>query len=155
MQDTLHNLSSHPDTTVSIKLGTEHWREGLTTLSLQGNGQLTLHNLRSGNTTKLTAQWDKTKVDATAQMLAQNDFLNLKTIEQPRQPGDVPVILSLSQDGNVVYEQKLWHGDRYDLPKLDLIIKFFDGVVHEMTGGQRFMPPPAPEKKKKRFPFFG
>jgi len=38
--DVLANLAAHPDASVAIGAGTEHWERGATTLTVRGDGRV-------------------------------------------------------------------------------------------------------------------
>ena len=93
----LDELDRHGDVTVEITTGVEHFAKGLVTLTVGGDGHVTVLNLRSGTRQEFPAHLEPTAVRELGHELAVAGFARLEKKPGPREPGDSPVVLRLLQ----------------------------------------------------------
>ena len=70
MSDLLQSLAQHPEVTVSIAMGIEHWKTGLTTLTMRGDGEVKVLNQRAGKETVYTGHLSAQRVQEFGAALA-------------------------------------------------------------------------------------
>ena len=116
--------------------GTEHFGKGLVTLSVYGSGKIEIVNLRVGKTTKYDGKLAPVEVEQLGISFSKAGFTTAKTSGPPRSPGDTPVVFELRRGSKQLFRRELWHGDRYEQPGLDQIIKRNDAIVQENTDGE-------------------
>ena len=150
MNDLLQSLSEHPDVSVSIAIGIEHWKTGLTTLIVRGDGDVKVLNQRAGKETVFTGHLSSQSVQEFGAALVQADFSALPPSAQTnRTPGDMPVFLKLQQGETTQLDQRVWHGDRYKDKKVNAIIMQFENLVAEVANTE--LAYGSPQKKQRRF----
>jgi hypothetical protein len=143
MDDALRSLDRRPEITITVQQGTEHWKQGLITLTVHGGGQAIVEQRRAGETTRREATLAPARIAAIGAALAARRFTAARTTTTPREPGDTPLILRVEGAGGAPFEASLWAADRYQDRDLDAILKLADGVIHEVTGGALGQPAPA------------
>ena len=131
--DLLHRLGDHPDVTVEIVTGTEHWLHGVVTLSVRGDGGVEVHNLRSGSEQRFDGRLDGAGVDALGRALA---ALELPGRSGVTEPDDVPVKVAVRRDGQTLDSGEAWYSRRYDDPRLDDVLRRYQAVVEAVTAGR-------------------
>ena len=136
MEERLRTLAQHPGLTITIRSGTEHFRGGQITLSLRGDGDATIEQLRSGEHTRFAAKLGAARVDQVGRALGEHGFTRSRRSSLPREPGDTPLILDLSQEGQVLFHADLWYGDRYQDADLSAILDLWSTLLHEISGGK-------------------
>ena len=132
----LRSLSRHADAVVSVTGGTEHFGKGLVTLSVHGTGRIQIINRRSGKTTTYEGKLTTAQVEQLGRTFSDAGFTTLESPGPPRAPGDTPVVLEVRRGDRQVFRRELWHGDRYQQPGLDTILKRSDAIVTETTNGE-------------------
>ena len=136
MQQLVRQLKDHHDVTISITTGTVHFGTGLVKLSVRGDGSLTIHNRTADKQREFSGTLTATEVEALGKDLAEAGFTTLTSPGAPREPGDTPVVLVITQGGVKKYHAELWYGDRYKIPGVDTIIKRFDAIVMKITNNE-------------------
>lgn len=131
----VRHLHEHPDVTLRVTTGTEHFGKGLVELAIRGNGTVTIDNRAAGKSRSYTGRLAPDELRALGPELAAAGFTTLHSPGPPREPGDTPVVLEVEQGGAERYRAELWYGDRYQLPGLDRIIKQNDAIVTKLTDG--------------------
>ena len=130
----LRALPDHPSLTVVVQTGTEHFGNGLFTLSVQGDGALHLLQRRAGTPHNFTDTLSDDALTAFGATLAEHGFTRPRTSEMPREPGDTPVLLKLRDGDQTLFEANLWEADRYDDPDLDALLKAAEALIIEQVG---------------------
>jgi len=130
----LEDLPAHHDAIVLIEVGTENWMMGRIALAIQGSGDVRVTQVRSGVTRTWDATFDALRIGDIGRQFASDDFTRLQSSGGARQPGDVPVILRITQ-GEVRHDATLWHGDRFTSPALDRLLTRYDTLVREVSNG--------------------
>jgi hypothetical protein len=133
--DVLGDLSAHPDATVALSIGTEHFGAGLITLTLHGDGRIGVLNRSRGEERHFDLPADPARATELARELAALDLVELRAAEDPRPPGDVPIDVRVDLGGETLHHTELWHGDRWKDPRIDQLVRRFDALVEEATGG--------------------
>jgi hypothetical protein len=146
LDDILRELTAHPDVTVAVTIGVVHWREGQVTVSLGGDGAAEVRRVRAGGAQTVEARLDSARLDQLGAEFADAGFTHLRPAEGPRQPGDVPVLLSIRRGADQLYSASLWYGDRYQNPGLDRIIVRAEALAAELGRGGS----PAPGGPRNR-----
>lgn len=132
----LAELAKQPGVAISLAIGTEHFREGLITLTVASDGKVRVEQLRSGETRRFDATWTAAEVTAFGKGLVDDGIGDIAVIPGPRNPGDVPLDLSLSKDGASIWHMDVWHGDRYKSPAVDKVLNRLDATVRALTKGE-------------------
>jgi hypothetical protein len=125
-------LDGDPESAVQISVGTQHFRDGLVTLTIRGDGRVTVVRLRASGEDRHESTLGDEELRMLSAELDAVDLAELRPSGGMRQPGDVPVEVLLVKDGRKVHEQQLWYGDRYTDPSLDRLIRRFDELVDEV-----------------------
>lgn len=133
-----------PGVVVSVRLGVENFRSGEITLTVGGDGAVRVLQRKSGAERTFETTWPRDRLDALGAEFAALGFCDLTAIPGGRKPGDTPMRIALVKDGTAVCEADLWHGDRYKNQPLDALIKRYDAVVSEVSGGVLPFERPAP-----------
>jgi hypothetical protein len=132
MDDSLRSLDHQPDLSISLRQGTEHFRDGQITLTVHGDGRAEVEQLRAGTTTRTQARLPAARVTEIGRALADHRFTAPRTTSLPREPGDTPLVLRAERPGAAPLEIQLWYADRYQDRDLDAIIKLADAVIQEV-----------------------
>jgi hypothetical protein len=135
VSDQLRQVSAHPDLEITIRTGTEHWRDGEITLVVRGNGAAAVTHRRAGAVASFDATLDKAEVDTFGRDLAAHRFTAARTSKLPREPGDTPVRLALHSGGKAVFEVEVWDADRDSDADLGAILTTVQRVVHRVSKG--------------------
>lgn len=125
-------LGGGPESLVQISVGTQHFGDGLVTLTIRGDGRVTVVRLQASRESRHESMLDDEKLRCLAAELDAVGLAGLRPSGGMRQPGDVPVGVSLAKDGRSVHEQQLWYGDRYTDAGLARLIRAFDELVDEV-----------------------
>ncbi|MBP7126560.1 hypothetical protein KBD49_09375 [Myxococcota bacterium] len=136
-QQVLSDWSHHPEWEVRITTGTEHFRKGVVTLELQGDGTARIRNRRAGQ--DLPPREGKVPAEQVRELGSRLVALepgNLPGGDRPRVPGDTPVVIEVRERGAVRVQARCWHSDRYDLPALDRLLEQADDLVLGLTNGE-------------------
>lgn len=136
MEAELRALDRHPELTVTIRSGTEHFRGGQITVTLRGDGSTTVEQLQAGQRTEYQARLPPARVAQVGTTLADHHFTASRKSKLPREPGDTPLILSLSRGETPIFQANLWHGDRYTVADLDAILVLYGNLMFEASGGK-------------------
>jgi hypothetical protein len=134
--EVLEDLAAHPDGSVTIGAGTEHWERGATTLTVHGDGRAEVHNRASGAEREFEGRLDPAQVAELGRDLVRLGLTGLRQHPGNREPGDVPVWVAVERSGETLHEATLWHGDRYDDSGLDGVLERYQRLVEELTGGE-------------------
>ncbi len=140
MDDLLHALDRHPDVAVVILQGTEHFEDGLITLTIRGDGTATVEQLVSGKTQRYTAKIDAARIATLGNTLAAHRFTEARATTLPRAPGDTQLVLRVDRAGAPAFQVQLWDADRYKDADLDAILRTADAWIHEVSGGKLGQP---------------
>ncbi len=136
VDDLLESLADHPDVTVVIGAGIEHSGSGRTTLFARGDGHVEIVNRAHGSERTFEASIVPDRIALLGRELADLGLTSLAPRQGNRLPGDVPVRVEVRRDGRTLHEADLWHGDRYEDPALDGVLKCYEPLVSEITGGE-------------------
>jgi hypothetical protein len=134
--EALEDLAAHPDVTVTIGAGTEHWERGATTLKVHGDGRAEVHNRAYGEERELDGRLDAPRVAELGRDLVRLGLTSLRPHPGERQPGDVPVWIAVDRADETLHEATLWHGDRFVDPGLDGVLERYQRLVEELTDGE-------------------
>jgi hypothetical protein len=133
--DALRTLDQHPGVAISIRQGTEHFRNGLVTLIVRGDGAVAVDQLRSGQTAHYEKQLSPDRIRDIGGQLAEHHLSAPRTTSLPRQPDDTPLVLRVEGAEPAPFQADLWYGDRYKDSDLDAIIRLADALVNEVSAG--------------------
>lgn len=135
MDDPLRNLDQYPGVAITIRQGTEHFRNGLVTLTIHGDGKVEVDQLRAGQAAHYEKQLPPDRIRDIGRQLAEHRVSAPRTTSLPRQPGDTPLVLRVEGAGPAPFQADLWYGDRYKDSDLDAIIRLADALVKEVSAG--------------------
>ncbi len=130
------SFSKHPNLTITIVTGTEHFRAGEFALSIDGGGSARVVQKNAGKTNTFELVLTEARVDEFGALLAKHRFSAKRTSKLPRQPGDSPVRLSAERDGEKLILVDVWNGDRFQDSDLDAMLKAANTLVYEVSGGK-------------------
>lgn len=136
-QQGLREWDRHPEWEVRITTGTEHFRKGVVTLVLRGDGSAQVLNRRAGQ--DLPPREGKVPADQVRELgsrLASVDLSALPGGDQPRVPGDTPVAIEVRKGGTIQAQARCWHADRYEIPTLDRLLERADDTILALTNGE-------------------
>jgi hypothetical protein len=136
MDDWLHTLDHHADVAVVIRQGTEHFDDGLITLVVRGDGNVTVEQLTRGKTQQYTTKLDAARIATLGSTFAAHRFTAARTTTLPREPGDTQVVLRIDQGDTLAFNVQLWDADRYKDADLDAILRTADTLIYEVSGGK-------------------
>ena len=134
--EVLEDFAAHPDASVTIGAGTEHWERGETTLTIHGDGRAEVHNRASGAERQFEGRLDPPRVAELGRDLVRLGLTSLQPHPGDRRPGDVPVWVAVERAGETLHESTLWHGDRYEDSGLDGVLQRYQRIVEELTDGE-------------------
>jgi hypothetical protein len=140
MDDPLRALDRHPAAAISIRYGTEHFGNGQITLTIRGDGAVSVEQRFAGNVATFAAQLEPGRVAELGRALADHHFTRPRTSTLPREPGDTQLVLRLSGPDVPAFEATIWFADRYKDRDLDAILVLVEDVLHTATGGKLGQP---------------
>jgi hypothetical protein len=129
----LADLPAHPDVTLSVRTGTEHWRAGEITLRARGDGDAVVHNRSRGEDRAFNGRLDPAAVADLGRQVA---LVGSAPAAADRTPGDEPVLIAVERDGESLLQLDRWHGDRYGDAALDAVLTQADRLVAQITDGE-------------------
>jgi len=136
-QQILREWDRNPAWEVRITTGTEHFRKGLVTLVLRGDGSALVQNRRAGkDLPPFEGRIPAEQVRELGVRLAALDLAALPGGDRPRVPGDTPVLIEVRQGTRVQAQARCWHADRYETPALDRLLELADEVVATLSRGE-------------------
>jgi len=138
MSNRLRALSTHPSTEVIVVVGTEHNDNGQFTLRVSGDGSARVTQQRAGETREYSQHLDAAALDAFGKTLAENEFTRARTSSMPREPGDTPVRLQLTDGGTSQLEVDIWEADRYQDKQLAAILRAAEALIKSMVGDDHY-----------------
>jgi hypothetical protein len=130
--EVLQRLAEHPDVTVEIATGIEHWERGVIALSVRGDGEAAVVNRCAGSEQRYGGRLDADAVRELGSALA---GLELPGRSGMTEPDDVPVKVTVTRDGETLEQGEAWYSRRYEDPRLDGLIRRYDALVGEVTAG--------------------
>lgn len=128
-------LLEDPSSTLEVAVGQEHFRNGEVALTVHGSGDVDVLQLRSGVERDWHGRLADDRLHALADELAELDVVALRPREGGRDPDDDPVRLALRAGGEQVHEAHLWHADRFGDERLDRLLRRWQALTEEFTGG--------------------
>jgi|GEM_PF-1769547 len=131
----LDSMAGNGERSVAVSVGIPDWRTGRVTLQVAGDGTVRVDQRSSTGDNVYTAKWAPERVASFARDLREARILDIAPVPGPREPGDVPVEIVVTDGSNVAHHVSVWHADRYDDPHLDQVLKAVDGAVGEISGG--------------------
>lgn len=132
MDDSLRQLDQHPRLAVSIRQGTEHFRDGVVTVTIRGDGLVVVDRLRAGTPSRVEQRLPPERVRDLGRALAEHRVTAARTSKLPREPGDTPLVLRVD-GGARPFQAEVWYGDRYQDRDLDALIRLADALVTEVA----------------------
>ncbi|HOU54899.1 MAG TPA: hypothetical protein PLQ97_13305 [Myxococcota bacterium] len=136
-QQELREWNGHPEWEVQITTGTEHFRKGLVTLLLRGDGTAVIRNRRAGQ--DLPPREGTVPAEQVRELGSRLGALDPSALpggDRPRVPGDTPVRIEVRRQGTVQAEVRCWHSDRYEVATLDRVLEQADDIVLALTNGE-------------------
>lgn len=134
MDDSLRQLDQHPRLAISIRQGTEHFRDGQVTVTVHGDGKVVVDRLRAGQPSRQEKQLSPERVRELGKTLAEHRVAAPRKTTLPREPGDTPLVLRVEGTARP-FQADLWYGDRYQDKDLDALIRLADALVREVAEG--------------------
>ena len=138
MSERMRAWSKNESLEVVVVVGTEHFDNGEFTLHVQGNGNATVEQKRSGKVSHFDTKLDAARLDALGETLASNGFSNPRTSTLPREPGDTPVVLEVVDGGERLFHADIWNADRYDDKSLAAILDAAEALIESMVGAGNY-----------------
>lgn len=132
----VRGLADDPELQIEIRVGIEFWRNGEITLRVRGDGGVEVLQRRSGKERRFDARLDGPRVRALGEELAGEGLTAFAPQPGDREPDDMPVMLRVARNGDVLHEAVLSYGDRYDDPRLDSVLRRYEALVEEVTEGE-------------------
>lgn len=126
-------LADHPDLTVEVTTGTEHWRVGEIALAVGGDGSVDVLNRRAGKEQRFSGRVDRAVVDALGGDLA---GLELPGRGGSSGPDETAVKVAVRRDGDVLSAGEAWSGGRHEDGRLDGLLRRVDAIVADVSGGR-------------------
>ena len=124
-----------PSSALEVSVGQQHFRNGEVTLVIDGSGAMRVVQLRSGAEREWEGRLPAARVAALAEELAALDLRSVSSPGRGRDPDDDPVHLVLRAPGADPHEARLWHADRYEDARLDRLLRRWQALTEEITGG--------------------
>jgi hypothetical protein len=136
MDPELRTLDLHPELTVSVRWGVEHFRGGQFTVRADGDGAATVEHRRAGTLTEYRAHLTAARVAQVGMALAKHRFSAPRRSKLPREPDDSQLILILARKGTPLFQADLWTGDCWNDADLNAILDLAIDLVFEISGGK-------------------
>lgn len=123
------HLGDDPELAIQLAIGTQHFRGGVVTLTLHGDGRATLVRRQADGEERFDGELGADERRALGEELESLGLVELRPGDGAREPGDVPVEVMVAHGGRPVHQERLWYGDRYTDAALDRLIRRFDELV--------------------------
>jgi hypothetical protein len=125
-----------PGVSVEISVGVEGFDTGEITLIVAGDGSTQVIQRLAGEVHERDGRLDRETVDDFSRLLAANDVEALEPLGGTSPPGDVPVGVRVRRGEEVLHQAMLWHSERYRDGRLDAILRRWESLVSDLSGGQ-------------------
>ena len=125
----LTHLADDPELAVQLAVGTQHFRGGVITLTVHGDGRATVVRRDADSEERAEGELTADERRALGDELDSLGLVELRPAGGSREPDDVPVEVMVAHGGRALHEQSLWYGDRYTDAALDRLIRRFDALV--------------------------
>jgi hypothetical protein len=131
--DGLRRLPDDPDLSVEITTGTEHWYHGAITLTVRGDGTVTVRQRRSGEQRDYRARLDPERLRRLADELVANELVELEDSGGDVIPDDHGVTIRIERAGELLHTAWIRESDRSKDERLDRVVRLYDALVAELT----------------------
>lgn len=125
-----------PSVSVEISVGVEGFDTGEITLVVDGDGSTHIVQRVAGEVHERDARLDRETHADLIHVLTANDLEALEPLGEPSPPGDVPVRVRVLRGDEVLHQAMLWHSERYRDGRLDAILRRWESLVSDLSGGQ-------------------
>ena len=136
MTESLAELNHNPDLSVTIRVGTEHFGDGVITLVIRGDGLVAVEQRQAGATTRSEARLATEAVAELGRALDQQRFSAVRPTSPLRLPGDTQLVLEIARGDSPVFRASLWAADRFQDRELDEILRIADATIFDATAGR-------------------
>jgi len=133
--DVLRGLPDDPDLSVAITTGTEHFRNGAITLTVRGDGAVSVEQRRSGEEREYQGRLDAERMRRLADELAEDEIGELADSGGDRGPDDFPVTIRIERGGELLHAASIRESDRWKDERLNRVVRRYDALVGELTDG--------------------
>ncbi len=141
----LADFAEHPELTVSVTLGTEHWSYGQTKLTVHGSGTVEVDNRRSGHHRQYRGRLGPAELAAFGDELAELGLTTLASDRTRYEMGEATVTIELRDGDTVLHHADLPADDRFSSDGLYRLVRAYDTLVSKFTDGALPYGPPVPE----------
>ena len=125
-----------PSVSLEISVGVEGFDSGEITLAVSGDGSTRVVQRVAGEVHERDGRLDRETRDEFVHLLTANDLEALEPLGEPSPPGDVPVHVRVRRGDEVLHDTMLWHSERYRDGRLDAILRRWESLVSDLSGGQ-------------------
>jgi hypothetical protein len=134
--DVLRRLPDDPDLSVAITTGTEHFRNGAITLTVRGDGAVSVLQRRSGDEREYRGRLDAERMRRLADELAADDLGELEDSGGDVIPDDHGVTIRIERAGELLHTAWIRESDRWKDERLNRVVRRYDALVEELTAGE-------------------
>jgi hypothetical protein len=131
--DVLRGLPDDPDLSVEITTGTEHFHNGAITLTVRGDGAVSVRQRRSGEEREYRGRLDAERMRSLADELAADALGELTDSGGDRIPDDFPVAIRIERGGELLHATSIRASDRWKDERLNRVVRLYDALVAELT----------------------
>ena len=100
--DVIRGLPDDPDLSVEITTGTEHFHNGAITLTVRGDGAVTVQQRRAGEQREYRGRLTRERMRGLADELAADELGELADSGGDRIPDDFPVAIRIERAGELL-----------------------------------------------------
>jgi hypothetical protein len=134
--DVLRGLPDDPDLSVAITTGTEHFHNGAITLTVRGDGAVSVLQRRSGDEREYRGRLDAGRLRDLADQLAADELAELADSGGDREPDTFPVTIRIERAGELLHAASIRESDRWKDERLNRLVRRYDALVEELTDGE-------------------
>ncbi len=137
--DVIRRLPDDPDLSVEITTGIEGFYTGAITLTVRGDGAVSVRQRRSGEEREYRGRLDAERMLRLAGELGAGELGELADGGGHLVPDDFPVTIRIERAGELLHAASIRESDRWKDERFNRVLRLYEALVEELTGGS----PPA------------
>jgi hypothetical protein len=136
-------FAEHPELSVAVTCGTEHWSYGRTRLTVHGSGAVEVDNLRAGHEAHYSGRLERPEVEAFGEEMAELGLTTLSSDRTRYEMGETTVTIEVRDGDTVRHHADLPADERFSDDRLGRLVEIYEKLVSRFTDGALPYGPPV------------